>query len=342
MTNAFPDNPAVVAYSAPLYKANPKTRGKVSIHRGPNGRYKFIAAGPDHRRAESSGSDGIVRGSYSYLDDNGMQRTVEYIAGAGIGYRIVQNSIGPGTHLNPSVSDFRLNDPNFKLASDFGSSVSSLGEESSDTEYLQTAGSGRLRPKDNDRNKEDRDNIEGETPKVESRNNAKFDRADSDSSQNHDSPKPTKDRGGIRFKGASTSLDQNDFSRNEGKSKETKNSLNRSSSKDDINKLDTSRSRATSSSSDNYSFRDDEFASIPPLISGNRKILQIDRDRDWVERNRDSTIIKNVGNWYIGLTPGQSVRAHVQNIDLLPLGGRRIPSPSEALRQDEIAAIASS
>lgn len=49
---------------------------------------------------------------------------------------------------------------------------------------------------------------------------------------------------------------------------------------------------------------------------------------------QDSTLIKNAGDWYVGLPPGSAVRAHVQSIDLLPLGGRP-PSPSEALRRDK-------
>lgn len=120
ISNAVPDNPAIVGYSSPLYKAHPKTRGKMSVQRGPGGSYKLIAAGPDHRRAESRASDGLVRGTYSYLDDKGIQRTVEYIAGAGIGYRVVHNRVGPGTHINPSVADFRLSDTDFRLANDFG------------------------------------------------------------------------------------------------------------------------------------------------------------------------------------------------------------------------------
>lgn len=62
---------------------------------------RFIAAGPDQRRSESVGPDGITRGSYSYLDDKGIQRTVQYIAGAGIGYRVVQTITGSGTHNLP-------------------------------------------------------------------------------------------------------------------------------------------------------------------------------------------------------------------------------------------------
>lgn len=65
---------------------------------------RFISAGPDQRRSESVGPDGITRGSYSYLDDKGVQRTVSYIAGAGIGYRVVQTVTGAGTHNLPRPS----------------------------------------------------------------------------------------------------------------------------------------------------------------------------------------------------------------------------------------------
>lgn len=43
--------------------------------------------------------DGITRGSYSYLDYKGVQPTVEYIAGAGIGYQVVKATTGPCSHL---------------------------------------------------------------------------------------------------------------------------------------------------------------------------------------------------------------------------------------------------
>lgn len=43
----------------------------------------------------------MTRGAFSYLDDKGVQRTIQYIAGAGIGYRVVQDTTGPGTHLLP-------------------------------------------------------------------------------------------------------------------------------------------------------------------------------------------------------------------------------------------------
>lgn len=48
------------------------------------------------------------------MDDKGVQRTVQYIAGAGIGYRIVGNTVGPGTHIaaNSDVPEYSIKDVN--------------------------------------------------------------------------------------------------------------------------------------------------------------------------------------------------------------------------------------
>jgi Insect cuticle protein len=64
------------------------------------GIFRFLTSSPDQRRAEATGPDGITRGSYSYLDDKGVQRTVKYIAGAGIGYKVIESTVGPGTHVS--------------------------------------------------------------------------------------------------------------------------------------------------------------------------------------------------------------------------------------------------
>ncbi|KAG5678108.1 hypothetical protein PVAND_007809 [Polypedilum vanderplanki] len=106
--NGVPDS--TINYNAPLYKTDPTARGKISFERGPDRQYKFLTSSPDQRRAESTGSDGVTRGSYSYLDDKGVQRTVQYIAGAGIGYRVVSSTVGPGTHVsaNADVPEYSI------------------------------------------------------------------------------------------------------------------------------------------------------------------------------------------------------------------------------------------
>lgn len=100
----FPDsNPR--AYG-PLFfngRGKPIPRGRTSIQRGLDGSYRFVSAGPDQRRTETSDALGNVRGSYTYLDDVGVQHSVHYIAGPGIGYRVLKNVKGP--HL-PTVFPF--------------------------------------------------------------------------------------------------------------------------------------------------------------------------------------------------------------------------------------------
>ncbi|KAH1024271.1 hypothetical protein HUJ05_003776 [Dendroctonus ponderosae] len=100
----FPDsNPR--AYG-PLYfrgRGRPIPRGRTSIQRGLDGSYKFVSAGPDQRRTEVSDSTGHVRGSYTYLDDKGVQHSVHYIAGPETGYRVLKTV--KGAHL-PAVLPF--------------------------------------------------------------------------------------------------------------------------------------------------------------------------------------------------------------------------------------------
>ncbi|XP_037722016.1 fibroin heavy chain [Drosophila subpulchrella] len=426
ISNAVPDSPSTVAYSSPLYKSHPKTRGKMAVQRGPAGSYKLIASGPDHRRAESRAPDGLVRGTYSFLDDKGVQRTVEYIAGAGIGYRVVHNRIGPGTHINPSVADFRLADPDFRLANDFGRGAggglgpkggggggsagsggaggaagsSGIGgaagrgrtpSRPGGKEYLKPADGGRPRDQgeaDGDGAADDDlgspDNNQGDDIGVSSSSsgstsfNGKEDR--------RGFPAGSSQRGSTRYDGggggsqrgggggvggggssgstrinASGSRNRNRFGSAGGGSASAERGAGRgeaaggggsrrgggggASGEGDsglgyLPPTGGSGTSAISGPGDNYHFNDDDVASsLPPLVTANHRILEIDRDREWVQRHRDSTVIKNVGKWYVGLPPGQSVRAHVQNIDIVPLGGRIGISPSEALRQDEIAEL---
>lgn len=352
--NSVPDNPVSVAYDAPLFKAHPKTRGKMTTQRGPNGTYKLIAAGPDHRRAESRSPDGFVKGTYSYLDDAGIQRTVEYIAGPGIGYRIIKNRMGPGSHINPSITEFRLRDTDFNLSNNFGvgagsgSSRDGLGAESLSTTVANKMDSNR-------RLEDNKSDNERSVLKDGLRNQMKSDRLGA-ASNNRGITRYEMTNGGnikggyVRKQNVNRNNNRNNIS-SENRASHRNSEANISSSgsaKDnsrdhgDVNIGKGYNYVSPPSSSDLLGFSDDDLGSLPPLITSSHKILQLEREKDWADRHRDSTVIQNVGKWYIGLPPGHSVRAHVQNIDLVPLGGRRIPSPSEALRQDEIADIMTS
>ncbi|KAJ8976891.1 hypothetical protein NQ317_016490 [Molorchus minor] len=130
----FPDsNPR--SYG-PLYfngRGKPLPRGRTSIQRGLDGSYRFVSAGPDQRRTETSDSTGHVRGSYTYLDDKGIQHSVHYIAGPETGYRVLKNVKGP--HL-PTI--FPFGRPNI-IPPDFYDS-------NKDTDIFDTAASGPIKP----------------------------------------------------------------------------------------------------------------------------------------------------------------------------------------------------
>lgn len=97
--------------------------------------HRFISAGPDQRRTETSDATGHVRGSYTYLDDKGVQHSVHYIAGPETGYRVLKNVKGP--HL-PNVYPFSRPDI---IPPDYYDSFNKAEKE-----LFDTAASGRPRP----------------------------------------------------------------------------------------------------------------------------------------------------------------------------------------------------
>ncbi|XP_044750979.1 uncharacterized protein LOC123311213 [Coccinella septempunctata] len=173
----FPDsNPR--AYG-PLYfrgRGKPIPRGRTSIQRGLDGSYRFVSAGPDQRRTEVSDATGHVRGSYTYLDEKGVQHSVHYIAGPETGYRVLKNVKGP--HL-PTVFPFGRPDiisPDFyddynKDIGDVGDifGTSGSGSGGSSTSGGQPGGSGGIKPGSQlgggiDVSKDDFDKFGGEDP----------------------------------------------------------------------------------------------------------------------------------------------------------------------------------
>merc|ERR1711963_534678 len=55
--------------------------------------YNFQFEGEEQSRQETQDEDGLVTGSYSYLGADGVQHTVNYRAGAGIGFEIIDPSV---------------------------------------------------------------------------------------------------------------------------------------------------------------------------------------------------------------------------------------------------------
>lgn len=63
--------------------------------------YGFTFQGDEHARSELSDASGRVRGSYSYIDENGRTRSYTYTAGSGIGF-VIEGDDLPQDPLNPS------------------------------------------------------------------------------------------------------------------------------------------------------------------------------------------------------------------------------------------------
>lgn len=380
--NAVPDAPSYVKYNAPLYKADRRTRGRVAYERGPGRQYKFITSGPDQRRSESTGPDGITRGSYSYLDDKGTQRTIQYIAGPGIGYRVVQSTTGPGTHLlpRPAVPEFGIRFPESNdIVDDEGSGFKPGGGGSrpfgNQNNRISTAGD------NDDSDKRDRDNLLSNGIDVLQSGNSNGNTDDSDGDDGNlgsnfnrggSSTGRPSGGGGVNFRpGGSGGLagnggsgdgsgggsggkdggnrgsggnsnddgeeDYDGFSDNKRpyfNNNRNKNN-NSNSNKFNRNKPNRNSSNTGGGGSGGSGYKGDEYddsddrkgsTSGPGSSSG-----------DWRKRARESTIT-NVGSWYVGLPPGVAVRAHVQNIDLLP-AGQGVESPGQALKREDHARL---
>lgn len=283
---------------------------------------KFLSSGPDQRRSESTGADGITRGSYSYLDDKGVQRTVEYIAGAGIGYRVVKTTTGPGSHLVP-----RPYIPDFKSVSPQSNDISDI-----DGSGFKTAESGSVIP---NRGSGGQDNAYGNSD-----GNVNRERDPLHSSQDHSSHGSSfssgPSAGGSSFN-SQTSSNSHKLTGQRGDNSAHGNDNSRHPTASSSSSSNRGSTRYSGNKNSDYSpnNRPNAIASLgPPYITRDHFGLTGERDHDWTNHRQDSTLIKNAGDWYVGLPPGSAVRAHVQSIDLLPLGGRP-PSPSDALRRDE-------
>ena len=334
--SSIPDTASIVRYSAPLYKSlNRRTRGRIAIQRGQGREYKFISSGPDQRRSETSDPDGTVRGSYSYLDDKGVQRTVEYIAGAGIGYRVLKMTTGPGSHLvpRPALHEFGIK-----------SSLSNDLDALDDDGVFKKSASGAIRPTQPTRNQVEYNPKGNDDTFVKDGTNPPlskgFDITD-DELINFDKTNQ-KDVSNNAQSNNRRNSRPNSSKPNENRRriplKERTGRYPASTRRDGANRPDDNwyvtneNSSSSKHDSDNNQISENDFL-IPPKISFTSQDLEKDRNSDWSQRSRDSTLLKNVGDWYVGLPPGGIVRAHVQSIDLLPLGNRA-PTPGEALKRD--------
>ncbi|XP_058463109.1 uncharacterized protein LOC131437646 isoform X2 [Malaya genurostris] len=353
VANPVPDAPNTLAYESPLYKTHKQVRGKVAFESGPtgSGQYKLQSVGPDQRRSETTGPDGVTRG-------------------AGIGYKVVQSTTGTGSHLlaqpatnfgishveqsdvtdnnNPTHNAVPSGPASFPTASERpgsgGSRPTAAGYD--DTRPSGSAGYDSSRPVGSgyDGSISDHDGYDTGRPKGPSFDDD-FDRkrpTTSPSKIPSSTDRPDSGENKVRFPDEESDYggrpqddsiiglippkydyEQTEESPLSGPFDISISSGPSAPSGPGIPSYDESAPRT---------FNSNDFTNYPE-VSYDRKKLEEDRKKDWRDFSKDSTIIKNVGDWYVGLAPGASVRAHIQNIDLLPYGGRA-PSPSEALRRD--------
>lgn len=351
---------------------------------------------PDQRRSESAGSDGIVRGSYSYLDDKGVQRTVQYIAGAGIGYRVVKTTVGPLTHVlpAPTVPEFGLRGPITNDLSD-----ADIGNKNDDSGSLSPSSSsgGAIRPYgnrfsnrnddgDRDGNKypgpnreldlgndlDNNDNIptipkrpqnygnrrrpaNRYRPNNKNRNYGENTQRpinkkpkenpgdDSDSKELYPTTTGYPPKSRPNFDGSN--FGENDDLLNPINSNDNSN-INRNNNNDDDNTNKDNNNASNNNKNDNVSNNNNNNLQSGDFPKG--PVITRDSDENYGDKipevkldgisvagddDKDSTLIKNVGDLYFGLPPGAVVRAHVQSIDLIPIDARA-PSPAKALKRE--------
>uniref|UniRef100_A0A182RI83 Uncharacterized protein n=1 Tax=Anopheles funestus TaxID=62324 RepID=A0A182RI83_ANOFN len=402
VANPVPDAPNTIAYESPLYKTHKQVRGKIAFENGPSGsgQYKLLSVGPDQRRAETTGPDGVTRGSYSYLDDKGVQRTVQYIAGAGIGYKVVQSTVGAGTHRLPQpnfginhVEQSEIGDNNNPSYQTAPSGPASERPGTSGAGYDHVArpsaggydGGGSNRPTAPGGSYDPptgpsgagSNYPDGSKPGIPGYPESSRPTGQGYDEEDFDSKRPTTSSPSLRppTTDRPTALsDSSEASREKYPLPDDPSDHDLGGYGDDSiigllppkydyeaagpvgpsgadhdhdqsplsGPFDVTISSGPSgpapypsfgeSAPGTNAYNSNDFSGFPEVTYDQKK-LEDDRKKDWRDFAKDSTIIKNVGDWYVGLAPGASVRAHIQNIDLLPYGGRA-PSPGDALRRD--------
>ena len=88
---AIAAGPAAVAAAAAPAPAAPVTQSQYHAQ-DELGQYNFGYADPNSARVETKTADGVVRGSYNYLDTNGQIQTVQYVADA-LGFRVAATNL---------------------------------------------------------------------------------------------------------------------------------------------------------------------------------------------------------------------------------------------------------
>ncbi|GBP27635.1 hypothetical protein EVAR_102890_1 [Eumeta japonica] len=372
VSSAHPDAPNIIGspfHHSPLVRGETKPRGRTAVQRGTDGSYRFISAGPDQRRTESSDSQGNVRGSYTFLDDKGVQRTVNYIAGPGIGYRIVKKINDPYIpSYFPTIPS--AYDPDFANAAGAGSSGGGGGgggytpDDSSTDDVFKgpdgTAASGHVKPPPFSNGDKDRP---GKNP---SSGSSEGSNSDDQGAGNFGSQGSGYGQGsqGSGYDGGSQNLGFGQKPQNSGYGQGSQGGGTGGGygSDEDAGGFGSgfdfgSKPRPTTSSGKpgkrpirpgRPERPSKPFTTKKPFVP----LKPFDKEPDsangdaekdngpqygvgfGINNRPGTTIIRNIGEDYFGVPPGVSVRAHVQSIDLYPYGSKPL-SPSEAIEKDK-------
>ncbi|KOB65913.1 Cuticular protein RR-1 motif 47, partial [Operophtera brumata] len=277
----------------------------------------FISAGPDQRRTESSDSKGNVRGSYTFLDDKGVQRTVNYIAGPGIGYRIVKNSNDP--HIPayfptiPSAYDPEFVNAGGAYSPRPGVAPSDPGADDVFKGPDGTAASGHVKPPPYSADDNSESNPSAPNPSPVSSGAEPVDTSET-------GYPPSYPQGGSQDVG----YEDEDASAFGAKPTKGPGKPARPTSKPyrPLKKPYVPLKPFQTRSRDDY--YDSGRNNNPQFAVGFNINTNMSR----------TAVIRNIGEDYFSVPPGVSVRAHVQSIDLYPFGSKPI-SPSEALEHDK-------
>jgi hypothetical protein len=154
--DSTPLSPSVFFAGPPANrKGSKQLRGHTSIQRGKDGSYRFISAGPDQRRTEVSDATGHVKGSYTYIDDKGVQRTTQYIAGPNIGYKVISSKTGDRYPVYPYPSTYPFIPSGSPFKDDNLFEINMAASGSSSTPQSGGSGSGSAGGKGNKENHPD-------------------------------------------------------------------------------------------------------------------------------------------------------------------------------------------
>merc|ERR1712241_1484246 len=101
--------PVVQAASVPIVTAQTADLTKSQFHAQDDlGQYNYGYSSPTSTKQELKTADGVTRGSYSYVDANGLVQTVNYISDA-LGFRVAATNLPvhhvDGPHVEPVPED---------------------------------------------------------------------------------------------------------------------------------------------------------------------------------------------------------------------------------------------